>query len=133
MLQNVAPNPLSLASQHQGHLSAEVDRLRRVAFLGPEGTFSEEALFASADREHVEPAPEPTIYDCVMAVQERRAERAIVPIENSLEGSVNATLDALALETDAVAIVGEVIHPVQHSLIAREAIPLEQLALGDGC
>ena len=99
----------------------------RVAFLGPEGTFSEEALFASADREHVEPAPEPTIYDCVMAVQERRVERAIVPIENSLEGSVNSTLDALALETNAVTIVGEVIHPVQHCLIARAAIPLEQI------
>ena len=99
----------------------------RVAFLGPEGTFSEEALFASVDREHVEPAPEPTIYDCVMAVQERRVERAIVPIENSLEGSVNSTLDALALETNAVTIVGEVIHPVQHCLIARAAIPLEQI------
>ena len=41
-----------------------------------------------------------------MAVHDGRAERAIVPIENSLEGSVNATLDALAVETRDVAIVG---------------------------
>jgi prephenate dehydratase len=62
-----------------------------------------------------------------MAVQEGRAERAIVPIENSLEGSVNVTLDALALDTDKVAIVGEVVHPIRHCLIARSRLPLERI------
>jgi prephenate dehydratase len=99
----------------------------RVAFLGPEGTFSEEALFASADRELIEPVPKATVYDCVMAVQQGEAERAIVPIENSLEGSVNATLDALAFETDRVVIAGEVVHPIQHCLIARTDLPLERI------
>ena len=100
----------------------------RIAFLGPEGTFSEEALMASLDqsqRTDLELVPLPTIYDCVMAVEDRAAERAIVPIENSVEGSVNATLDALVFETDEVRIVGEVVHPVRHCLIARERIPLE--------
>ena len=56
----------------------------------------------------VEPVPLPTIHDAVMAVHERRrSTRALVPIENSLEGSVNATLDALAGEARDVAIVGE--------------------------
>ena len=50
----------------------------------------------------LELVPLPTIYDAVMAVHERRVERALVPIENSLEGAVNATLDALAIETDDV-------------------------------
>jgi prephenate dehydratase len=99
----------------------------RVAFLGPEGTFSEEALFSAIDREQVEPVPLPTIYDCVLAVQERRTERAFVPIENSLEGSVSATLDTLVFETDEVEIVGEVVHPVTHSLIARRALELEEI------
>ena len=45
----------------------------------------------------------PTVHDTVMAVHDGRVDRAFVPIENSLEGSVNATLDALALETDGVA------------------------------
>jgi prephenate dehydratase len=99
----------------------------RVAFLGPEGTFSEEALFAAMPREDVEPVPKPTIYDCVMAVQGAQADRALVPIENSLEGSVNATLDALVFETDRVRIVGEVVHPIQHSLIAREAFDLSEI------
>jgi prephenate dehydratase len=97
----------------------------RVAFLGPEGTFTEEALLAFSDRAALEPVPEASVYDCVMAVQEGRTERAIVPIENSLEGSVNVTLDALALDTDRVAIVGEVVHPIRHCLIARTRIPLE--------
>jgi prephenate dehydratase len=99
----------------------------RTAFLGPEGTFSEEALFAAAGREEIEPVPLPTIYDCVLAVQEGTVDRAFVPIENSLEGSVSATLDALVFETDRVAISGEVVHPVQHSLIARRALALEDI------
>jgi prephenate dehydratase len=102
-------------------------RRRRVAFLGPQGTFTEEALFASAEREQIEPLAEPTVYDCVMAVQRGQVERAIVPIENSLEGSVNATLDALALETENVTIIGEVVHPIQHCLIARQLLPLNQI------
>jgi len=99
----------------------------KVAFLGPEGTFSEEALFASARREDVEPVPLPTIYECVMAVADRRCDRALVPIENSLEGSVNATLDALVFETDQVEIVGEVVHPITHTLIARTALALQEI------
>jgi prephenate dehydratase len=99
----------------------------RVAFLGPEGTFSEEALLAALDdrqRAALEPVPLPTIYDCVRAVEDRVAQRALVPIESSVEGSVNATLDALVFETGDVRIVGEVVHPVRHSLIARRPLPL---------
>jgi prephenate dehydratase len=98
-----------------------------VAFLGPEGTFSEEALLASPDAGEFEPVAEPTVYECVMAVHAREVERAIVPIENSLEGSVNATLDALVFETEEVAIVGEMVHPIQHCLIARSKLTLEQI------
>jgi prephenate dehydratase len=97
----------------------------RIAFLGPEGTFSEEALFAAVDRSTVTPVPLATIYDCVIAVQEGSVERAFVPIENSLEGSVDATLDTLVFETEEVAITGEVVHPIQHSLIARRRLPLD--------
>ena len=98
----------------------------RVGFLGPPGTFSEEALLASGAA-GVEPLPLPTVYDAVMAVHDGRAERAIVPIENSLEGSVNATLDALAVETRDVAIVGETVHPVRHCLIAARHLELDEI------
>jgi prephenate dehydratase len=99
----------------------------RVAFLGPEGTFSEEALLAHTATGSVEPISFPTIYDCVMAVENGDVEAALVPIENSLEGSVDSTLDALALETADVSITGELVHPIQHCLIARRRIPLEEV------
>ncbi len=99
----------------------------RVAFLGPEGTFSEEALFASTAGREIAAVPVPTIYQCVMAVADGRCDRALVPIENSLEGSVNATLDALVFETDEVQIVGEVVHPITHTLIARTQLALERI------
>jgi prephenate dehydratase len=95
----------------------------RVAFLGPAGTFTQEALRASAPPK-VEPVPYPTVYETVMAVHERSTERALVPIENSLEGGVAATLDALATEASDVRIVAEHIHPIHHCLIARSTLEL---------
>jgi prephenate dehydratase len=62
-----------------------------------------------------------------MAVHFGTAQRALVPIENSLEGSVNATLDALAMETEDVAILGEVVHPIRHCLIARTPLELSDI------
>ncbi len=95
----------------------------RVAFLGPAGTFTEEALLASAP-DGAEPVPYPTVYETVMAVHEGSTERALVPIENSLEGGVAATLDALATEASDVRIVAEHIHPIHHCLIARRELEL---------
>jgi prephenate dehydratase len=98
----------------------------RIGYLGPEGTFSGEALRASAAPPGYEAVALPTIHDTVMAVQEGAVDRAIVPIENSIEGSVDQTLDALALDAPDVEIVGEAIRPVHHSLIAaRELAPSE--------
>lgn len=71
--------------------------------------------------------PYPSIYETVMSVQEGAVDRAVVPIENSLEGSVNATLDALAGEADQVRIVAEVVRPISHCLIARPGVPLAAL------
>ena len=98
----------------------------RIAYLGPEGTNTHEALLAAiaGAAEPPEPLPLATIYDCVIAVQEGRAERAFVPIENALEGSVNATLDALAVETEDVSIVGEHVHAIHTCLIARRPLEL---------
>lgn len=99
----------------------------RVGYFGPEGTFTQEALIADTRGSQLEMVPLPTIYDTVMAVHSGAVERALVPIENSLEGSVNATLDALAMETEDVAIVGEVVHPIRHCLIARTALELSAI------
>jgi prephenate dehydratase len=98
----------------------------RVAFLGPAGTFTEEALRVSAPGE-VEKVPCPTVYETVMAVQDGRADRAVVPIENSLEGGVAATLDALAAEADRVRIAGEAILPVHHCVVAARELELAEI------
>jgi prephenate dehydratase len=99
----------------------------RAGYLGPEGTFTHEALIDAAGAAELELVSFPTIYDTVMAVHDRAVERALVPIENSLEGSVNATLDALAMETEDVRILGEVVHPIRHCLIARTEIELSEI------
>jgi prephenate dehydratase len=99
----------------------------RIGYLGPEGTFSHEALVAQPAAASAELHALPTVHDTVMAVDDRRVDRAFVPIENSLEGSVNATLDTLALETEGVAIVGEFVHPVHQCLIARRALDPAQI------
>jgi len=94
-----------------------------VAYLGPPGTHTEEALLASAPGP-VEREPRATLHETVMAVQLGQTDRAVVPIENSLEGGVAATLDALAGEADGVRIVAEVVHPIHHNLIARPGTEL---------
>jgi len=99
----------------------------RVGYFGPEGTFTQEALIDSTRGRVLELEPYPTIYDTIMAVHTGAVQRALVPIENSLEGSVNATLDALAMETQDVAIVGEVVHPIRHCLIARTELELSEI------
>jgi prephenate dehydratase len=99
----------------------------RVAYFGPEGTFTQEALITATPGCDLDLVPLPTIYDTVMAVHSGTVERALVPIENSLEGSVNATLDALAIETEDVVILGEVVHPIRHCLIARTALELDEI------
>ena len=98
----------------------------RVAYLGPAGTHTDEAMRASGPPD-LEADPRPTVYETVMAVQEGEAERAVVPIENSLEGGVAATLDVLAGEADRVRIAAEVVHPIHHCLIAAGQLPLERI------
>jgi prephenate dehydratase len=111
----------------EGGVAMGGDGAMRVGYLGPEGTFTHEAALEAPGAAEFDLLPLPTIYDTVMAVHEGFVERAVVPIENSIEGSVNATLDALAMETGDVAIVGEVVHPIAQCLIARKPIELHEI------
>jgi prephenate dehydratase len=105
----------------------EGERRRRVAFLGPAGTFSEEALLASASPDAVDPVAATTIPRAVTALRDGEVELAIVPIENSLEGSINVTLDLLAEQSPELRIVGEALLRVRHCLIAARDVPLERI------
>ena len=96
---------------------------QRIAFLGPAGTFSEDALLSAAANADIEPQPRPSVYAAIRAVVEGEADRALVPFENSIEGAVRSTLDTLAFEAAGVAIAGEHDHAIRHSLIARTELP----------
>ena len=97
----------------------------RVAFLGPAGTFSEDALNAAAAGAELERRPVATVHQAILAVAAGDADRALVPFENSIEGSVRPTLDTLAFEARGVTIAGEHDHPIRHALIARTELALD--------
>jgi prephenate dehydratase len=99
----------------------------RIAYLGPAGTFTEDALGEAIREGGFEPLRTPTIPDAILAVERGEAERALVPIENSLEGSVRPTLDTLVFEAGAVTIVGEHDYRVRVHLIAREGTRAEDV------
>jgi prephenate dehydratase len=113
-----------------GSPPAEAPRGRvrpRVGYLGPEGTFSEEALLASARPGSVEPVPAGTIYEAILALRRGEVEFSLVPIENSLDGSVSVTLDLLADERGGLRIVADVQLSVRHSLIATGEVELGEI------
>jgi prephenate dehydratase len=101
----------------------------RISFLGPAGTFTEDALREAAPEGiEVEPLRTATVHDAILAVERGEADRALVPFENSIEGSVRSTLDTLAFETERATIVGEHDFRVRAHLIVREPIELEEIA-----
>jgi len=103
-----------------------------VAYLGPRGTYSEEAVDQIMERLGVpdyEPMPRSSIFDALAAVQQDEADRAVVPFENSLEGSVTATLDALSVGSEGLEIVGTYEMAITHCLVAESRVPLEEISV----
>lgn len=100
------------------------EQLHRFGYLGPRGTFTQMALDAwdAADgREHV---PFGSVDAALSALRAGDIDAAMVPIENSVEGGVSATLDALATGEPLV-VIGEVLVPITFVLCARRGVPLE--------
>lgn len=98
----------------------------RYAYLGPAGTFCEAALrtLPAAARAQLEPYP--TVPAALAAVRDGTADGAVVPFENSVEGSVSATLDELAF-AEPLQITREVLLPVRFALLARPQIGLGEI------
>lgn len=90
--------------------------MTKCAFLGPAGTFSEEALMR-LDLPDAEPVACMTIAEVFDAVERGRAELGVLPIENSIEGSVAATLDGLVFDTQ-LEIQAELVLDIHFSLLA---------------
>ncbi len=100
--------------------------VKRLSYLGPAGTYSEEAaILYDAQAELV---PFPTIPAVCRAVSDGLADEGIVPIENSIEGSVVYTLDYLISETD-LSIFQEVVLPIQHCLMIKPGTRTEDVGI----
>jgi prephenate dehydratase len=87
-----------------------------IAFLGPEGTFTEEALRSEADLAGGTLLAQTTFAHVLAAVSDGTADFGFVAIENSIEGTVNVTLDQLVFERDLL-IVREVVTPISENLL----------------
>lgn len=100
---------------------------KKIAYLGPPGTFTEEALDKFVkDISQVRKISFPTVADVIRSVDRGEADEGLVPMENSIEGSVNITQDILTFESEAK-IIGEVTIPVKHSLIGKKKIKLDNI------
>jgi prephenate dehydratase len=99
----------------------------KIAYLGPAGTFTEDALGEALPEGGFEPLRTATIHDAILAVERGEADRALVPMENSFEGSVGPTLDTLAFEAHGVTIVGRHDYRVRVHLIVREGTRAEDV------
>lgn len=106
--------------------------MKRMGFLGPKGSFSEEAihLFLATHSEFNETLPElipfPTIPQLLFACNKKEIDWAFVPLENSTEGQVGATMDTL-VQTEHLFITHEFVHPIDQCLLTHEPMPLEQI------
>ena len=96
---------------------------RRVGFLGPEGTFTEQALLSQPDLAAMDLVALPSIPEVLAAVSDGRVDLGFVGIENSIEGAVTVTVDTLAFETDLL-IQREVEMGVQMHLLAPSGVGL---------
>jgi len=102
----------------------------KIGILGPEGTFSETAAMLwlkgrrrGGDVKNVELNYYETIIDVAESIMRKEVDYGIVPIENSLEGSVGETLDLLSSENNegGMRIVGEILVPIKICLLASQS------------
>ncbi|XNZ00132.1 prephenate dehydratase [Micrococcus luteus] len=112
--------PLPPASPEAGRARA------RFTFLGPEGTFTEAALRQIPEVAEGDVTPSSSVISALAAVRAREADYAMVPIENSVEGGVSATLDDVA-SGDDLQILAEVLVPISFVLVGRAGIGLDEV------
>lgn len=98
----------------------------KVGYLGPRGTFSEQALLTQGDLVNAELLPLDAIPDVLVATTSRRVDQGLVPIENAIEGTVNVTMDMLAFEHELL-IQREVVIPVQMHLLVLPGTTIEEI------
>ena len=98
-----------------------------LGYLGPNGTFSHQAAMEwSEGKEEIKEFS--TIYSVILAVEKGEIDRASVPIENSIDGSINTTLDTLAFDVDLY-ITGEYILHISENLMVKKGVKKEDIKI----
>ncbi len=95
-----------------------------IGYLGPKGTFSEQAALYCGNTSVL--TPYPTITDVLLAVEAGEVQKGVVPIENSIEGAVNTTLDMLMFDVN-LAIQAEIVIPIEHHLLVNVGTKIEEI------
>ncbi|PZU88077.1 MAG: prephenate dehydratase [Chryseobacterium sp.] len=100
----------------------------KIAFLGPEASFTQ--LTATQLFPNEELIPKANILDCFLAVQNNEVDKAVVPLENSIEGTVSMTLDYL-YQTPEIRVEAEAVMPIAHHLMIHPSqendTPIEKI------
>src|SRR5574338_1693393 len=91
----------------------------KVAFQGESGAYSQAAA-VSFFKDPIDTMPHPTFYDALDSTENRRSDYTILPVENSLEGSVGESYDLLL--TTKLSAVGEIYHRISHCLIGLQTL-----------
>ena len=99
---------------------------RTIAYFGPEGTFTEEALLTQLDYAAAVLEPRPSITGVLESVEQAEVDLGFVPMENAIEGTVNATLDALVFDRDLL-IQREVVLDIHLHLMAGPGTHLDDV------
>ena len=94
--------------------------------MGPAGTFTEIALDQIKQAKAMERFPVNHVAEAMDLIISRRVDRAVIPVENSIEGGVSATLDALS-GSETIRIYGEYLVPVTFNLVAKPGTRIEDI------
>jgi chorismate mutase / prephenate dehydratase len=123
----IAHNPGPLDGEHLSRIFTEIisactalEHAIRVAYLGPEHTYSHEAALGRFGKS-AQFEPQASIAAVFQALENSRVDYGVVPVENTTEGSVTLTLDLL-IDTPTV-IIGEILLPVRQALISLRGEP----------
>lgn len=101
---------------------------QKFGYLGPRGTNAEEVLISNLKISEEDLVPYSTVSEVIFAVARDEVGHGVVPIENSIEGSVNETLDILTLSVDGVFIQKEIVVPITHHLVAHRGVQIKDIS-----
>ena len=118
MIRNSAQRSLRVVTKNQ---------TKRIGYFGPVGTFTEQALLTQSDLASCDLSAYRTVPDVLDAVESGEVDQGFVPIENSIEGTVNFTQDALVFDHNLL-IQREIVLDIEHCLVARKGVALSDVA-----